>query len=49
MGTASATGPLVSAPTAIAAHARAVRSSNRKMMAAVVHRVSVPSKMAVWA
>jgi len=40
---------LVSAPTAIAAHAATRRSSSMPRMAAVVHRVSVLSKIAVRA
>src|SRR5882672_3939856 len=40
-----ATGPLVNAPSAIAAHARIGRSSQNARMAAVVQKASVLSKM----
>src|SRR2546430_2018783 len=48
-GIAMAIGPLVRAPTAIAAQAPTGRSSANQTIAAVVHSVSVLSKMAVRA
>src|SRR5437870_10060848 len=48
-GIAMAIGPLVRAPTAIAAQAATGRSSANQTIAAVVHSVSVLSKMAVRA
>ena len=48
-GSAIASGPFVSAPTAIAAQAGTGRSSKSHRMAAVVQSVSVLSKIAVRA
>jgi len=48
-GIATAIGPLVRAPTAIAAQAATGRSSANQTIAAVVHNVSVLSNIAVRA
>ena len=49
IGIAMATGPLVSVPTPIAAQASTGRSSTNARIAAVVHRLSVLSKIAARA